>query len=114
MEDVTVGILGLGRGFAHLRNFLATDGARVIGACDWYESRHDCANTHLASVGKKAELMRNYDDLLALQPDAIVVASHGKPMAWRFDGRLLIMLDGKLAAGFLGRFWTTLRMAAIK
>ena len=68
MEDVTVGILGLGRGFAHLRNFLATDDARVIGACDWYESRHDCANTHLASVGKKAELMRNYDDLLALQP----------------------------------------------
>ena len=78
MSAVTVVILGLGRGFAHLRNFLATEGAEVVGACDWYESRHERAKAHIASVGAKTQLFREYDELLALKPDAIVVASHGK------------------------------------
>ena len=78
MSNITIGILGLGRGFAHLRNFLATEGADVIGACDWYESRHERAKEHIASVGAATQLFREYDELLALKPDAIVVASHGK------------------------------------
>ena len=78
MSNITVGILGLGRGFSHLRNFLATEGAEVIGACDWYESRHPRAKEQIASAGAKTRLLKEYDELLALKPDAIVVASHGK------------------------------------
>lgn len=78
MNNITVGILGLGRGFAHMRNFLATEGADVVGACDWYESRHERARAHLDSVGAKTRLVKEFDELLALKPDAIVVASHGK------------------------------------
>jgi len=78
MSNVTVGILGLGRGFAHLRNFLATEGTDVIGACDWYESRHKRAKEHLSSVGASTPLFKEYEELLALKPDAIVIASHGR------------------------------------
>ena len=34
MDKLKVGILGLRRGHSHLRNFLLTDGAEVIGAAD--------------------------------------------------------------------------------
>mgnify|MGYP006098915011 CR=1 FL=1 len=78
MSDVTVGILGLGRGSAHLRNFLAAAGAEVIGACDWYPSRHERAKKQIASANASTQLFKEYDELLALKPDAIVVASHGK------------------------------------
>ena len=78
MSDVTVGILGLGRGSANLRNFLATAGAEVIGACDWYPSRHERAKEQIASTNASTQLFKEYDELLALKPDAIVVASHGK------------------------------------
>lgn len=78
MSNVTVGILGLGRGFAHLRNFLATEGADVIGACDWHESRHERAKEQIAAAGAKTQLLKEFEELLELKPDAIVVASHGK------------------------------------
>ncbi|MBS12551.1 MAG: hypothetical protein CME19_13215 [Gemmatimonadetes bacterium] len=78
MSNITVGILGLGRGFSHLRNFLTTEGADVIGACDWYESRHERAREQIESAGAKTLLLKEYDELLALEPDAVVIASHGK------------------------------------
>jgi predicted dehydrogenase len=78
LSDITVGILGLGRGFAHLRNFLATEGAEVIGACDWYESRHERAKKHISSAGAKTQLFKEFDEVLSLNPDAVVIASHGK------------------------------------
>ena len=78
MSNITVGVLGLGRGFTHVRNFLSTEGADVIGACDWYESRHERAKAHIDEVGAKTQLFKEYDELLALKPDAIVLASHGK------------------------------------
>jgi len=78
MSNVTVGILGLGRGLAHLRNFLATNGADVIGACDWYASRHERARAHIESAGANTQLFKEFEQLLELKPDAIVVASHGK------------------------------------
>ena len=78
MSDITVGILGLGRGLAHLRNFMATPGAQVIGACDWYEARHERAFQHIQVNGAEIHLFKEYDEVLNLRPDAVVVASHGK------------------------------------
>ncbi|HCK08292.1 MAG TPA: hypothetical protein DHW45_00370 [Candidatus Latescibacteria bacterium] len=78
MSDVRVGILGLGRGFAHLRNFLATEGCHVVGACDWYESRHERAKEHLTVVEKQTKLFKEPEQLLELGLDAMVIASHGK------------------------------------
>ena len=71
MSDVRVGILGLGRGFAHLRNFLATEGCHVVGACDWYESRHERAKEHLTVVEKQTKLFKEPEQLLELGLDAI-------------------------------------------
>jgi len=78
VSDIKVGILGLGRGLAHLRNFIATPGAQVVGACDWYEARHERAWEHIQSTGAKTQLFKEFDAVLGLQPDAVVVASHGK------------------------------------
>ena len=76
MEKLKVGILGLRRGITHLRNFLALEEAEVIGACDRLEPCRTRAQELLD--GTDATLLTEFDDLLALQPDAVVVASNGK------------------------------------
>lgn len=78
MDKLRVGILGLGRGYTHLRNFLALENAEVIGASDWYDTRHERAQTLIDEVGAKTKIVKEFDELLALKPDAIVVASNGK------------------------------------
>ncbi len=76
MEKLKVGILGLGRGLTHLRNFLAVEEAEVIGACDRFPARRERGEELLAPTGGK--VLAEFDDLLAMAPDAIVVASNGK------------------------------------
>jgi len=78
MDKLTVGVLGLGRGFTHLRNFLAVEEAEVIGACDRFPVRRERAETHIASVGASTKVLQEFDDLLRMNPDAIVVATNGK------------------------------------
>ncbi len=78
MDKLKVGILGLGRGFTHFRNFLALEEAEVIGACDRFPRLRERAEQHLASVGASAPILPEFDDLLDLKPDAIVVATNGK------------------------------------
>ncbi|NKB66722.1 MAG: hypothetical protein GKR89_06665 [Candidatus Latescibacteria bacterium] len=78
MEKLKVGILGLGRGKTHLRNFLAVDQALVIGACDRIGQRREQGLELIAQARSKAPVVAEFDDLLALKPDAIVVASNGK------------------------------------
>ena len=78
MEKLKVGILGLGRGLTHLRNFLAVEQAEVIGACDRFPVRRERAETHIASVGAKTAVIPEFDDLLDMKPDAIAVATNGK------------------------------------
>ena len=78
MDKLRVGILGLGRGFTHLRNFLALDNAVVVGACDRLPLRRERAQARVAEAGAATRVVPEFDDLLDLRPDAVVVASNGK------------------------------------
>lgn len=76
MDKIKVGILGLRRGFTHLRNFLHVEGAEVIGACDRFPMYRERAEELLTPVGGK--VVPEFDELLAMEPDAISIASNGK------------------------------------
>ena len=81
MDSLKIGVLGLRRGLTHLRNFHALDRARVVGACDLSEaSRLRAAKalgeTAQAGTGGAIPFVPTLDELLALKPDAVVVASH--------------------------------------
>ncbi len=78
MEKIRVGILGLRRGVAHLRNFLATEQAEVIAACDRFPYYREQARSMLNREGESTEILAEYDDLLERRPDAVVIASNGK------------------------------------
>ena len=78
MDKLRVGILGLGRGLTHLKSFLAIEEAAVIGACDRVPRLRDRAREQIDAAGATAPLLEEFDELLALGPDAIMVASNGK------------------------------------
>ena len=78
MNTLRVGILGLGRGITHLRNFLALDNADVVGACDRLPGRRERAQHHLHEAGALTRVVPEFDDLLTMNPDAVVVAANGK------------------------------------
>jgi predicted dehydrogenase len=78
MERLRVGILGLGRGMTHLRNFLALERVEVIGACDRLPWRRDRARQQIVDLGASTRLVPEFDELLEMRPDAVVVASNGK------------------------------------
>jgi predicted dehydrogenase len=82
MDQLKIGILGLRRGMTHLRNFLALDQARVIGACDLLENNRQRAAKVIAEAPAKTgeihdvTFVSDLDALLDLKPDAVVIASH--------------------------------------
>jgi len=76
VEKLKVGILGLRRGIAHLHNFLNIDQAEVIGACDRFEANRQQAEELLAPAG--GQVVPEFEDLLEMEPDAVVIASNGK------------------------------------
>ncbi len=76
MDKVKVGILGLGRGRTHLHNFLHVADAQVIGAADRFPRRRELDAEALQAAGGK--MVAEFDELLAMQPDAIVVATNGR------------------------------------
>ncbi|MBI3972292.1 MAG: Gfo/Idh/MocA family oxidoreductase [Chloroflexi bacterium] len=78
MEKLRVGILGLGRGFTHLRNFLLLDNVDVIGACDRLPLRRERAQHRIDEAGAGTRVLPEFDELLDLRPAAVVVASNGK------------------------------------
>ncbi|MBI3947442.1 MAG: Gfo/Idh/MocA family oxidoreductase [Armatimonadetes bacterium] len=84
MEKLKVGILGLGRGLTHLRNFLALDEAEVIGAADrlpaWRQRAEELIGRVAQQSGKtySCKLVPEFEDLLAMKPDAIAVATNGR------------------------------------
>ncbi len=81
MERLRVGVLGLGRGMTHLRNFLALENALVVGACDQLPGRRERGQARAAeagAAGAETRLVPELEDLIDLRPDAVVVASNGK------------------------------------
>ena len=53
-----VGILGLGRGITHLRNFLSLDTAEVVGACDRLPRRRSRRGQDAGSPGRGGDAHR--------------------------------------------------------
>lgn len=78
MDKLRVGILGLGRGFTHLKNFLALEEVEVIGACDRFPLLRERAQEPIAAAKSSTPILEEFDQLLALAPDAIMVATNGK------------------------------------
>lgn len=81
MDKVKVGILGLRRGLSHLRNFLNTDEAEVIGAADRIAACRDRAAETVERMGRKVEFVAEFEELLTLKPDAVAIASNGRLQA---------------------------------
>ena len=78
MDKLKVGILGMRRGMAHLNNFLNVEEAEVIGIADRLPDRQEAAAKKMAEHDCKGKIVPEYDDLLAMQPDVVVVASNGR------------------------------------
>ena len=74
MKKLRVGILGLGRGYSHLRNFTHVEDAEVIGCADRVERLRNRAHEFFPDV----PLVEEFDELLAMEPDAIAVATNGR------------------------------------
>ena len=81
MDKLKVGILGLRRGHSHFRNFLLTDEAEVIGAADRIQQWRDRAAETAAGLDQSVRLVGEFDELLKMRPDAIVVSSNGRVQA---------------------------------
>lgn len=81
MDKLKIGILGLRRGHSHLRNFLNTEEARVIGAADRIQQWRDRAAATVAGMDRKVDIVGEFEELLEMRPDAVVVASNGRQQA---------------------------------
>jgi predicted dehydrogenase len=79
LAKLRVGILGLRRGLSHLRNFMAVEDAEVIGAADRVEKWRNRAAEIVDP--QKVKLVCEFEELLELKPDAVVVASNGRCQA---------------------------------
>ena len=79
VEKLTVGILGLRRGITHLRNFLAVEHAQVIGCADRAEIPRERARELVDD--RPVQIVREFEELLELGPDAVVIASNGRSQA---------------------------------
>lgn len=77
MSRLRIGVLGLGRGRTHVRNYAHLDDVEVIGCADRFEHLREAVR----DVVPGAALVEEYDELLAMEPDAIVVATNGRCQA---------------------------------
>jgi len=81
MDKLKVGILGLRRGLSHLRNFLNTEEAEVIGAADRIGQWRDRAAEAVEKMDRKVNFVGEFEELLDLHPDAVAIASNGRLQA---------------------------------
>ncbi len=77
MKKLRVAILGLGRGYAHLRNFMRVEDAEVIGAAD----RQEWIRERACQFAPDLPVVAEFEELLAMEPDAVVVATNGRLQA---------------------------------
>jgi len=77
-DKLRIGILGMGRGMTHLQNFMTVKEAEVIGIADRLPYCRANAEDVMRKRGNKGKILTEYDDLLAMKPDVVVVASNGR------------------------------------
>ena len=79
MSRLKIGVVGLRRGRTHLKNFLKLEQAEVVGVADRFElCRQEAEKIIEAAGAEKPKIVAEYDDLLAMGPDAVCVATNGK------------------------------------
>jgi len=78
MDKLKVGILGLRRGLSHLRNFLNTEEAEVVGAADRIHQWRARAAETVAGMDRQVTIVSDFEELLELRPDAVAIASNGR------------------------------------
>lgn len=78
MDKLRIGILGMRRGLSHLHNFLAVEEAEVVGVADRLPGPREHAEKVMREKDNQGQICVEYEELLALHPDAIVVASNGR------------------------------------
>ena len=81
MDKLRVGVLGLRRGLSHVRNFLKVEEAEVIGVADRIEPWRTRAAETAAGMGHELTTLREFEELLAMRPDAVAIASNGRQQA---------------------------------
>ncbi len=77
MKKLRVGILGLRRGRSHLGNFMRVEDAEVIGGADRHEHIREAAQ----EIAPDVPMVEEYEELLAMEPDAIAVCTNGRAQA---------------------------------
>lgn len=75
-ERLRVGVVGLRRGLSHLRSLVGLDEVEIVGACDRHEIYREQARKLLA--GTDTPVLPEYDEVLALRPDAMVIATNAR------------------------------------
>ncbi|MFO8080345.1 MAG: Gfo/Idh/MocA family oxidoreductase [Armatimonadota bacterium] len=74
MKKLRVGILGLRRGRSHLSNFMRVEDAEVIGCADRVEQIRENAK----EIAPDVPMVEEFEELLAMEPDAVAVATNGR------------------------------------
>ncbi len=75
-ERLRVGVVGLRRGLAHLRSLMSLDEVEVVGVCDRLDQYREQAHKVMARA--KTPVLHEYEEVLALRPDAMVIATNAK------------------------------------
>lgn len=79
MSKLKVGVLGLRRGVAHLKNFLDLDDVEVVGVADRHEQFRERAREAVDETGAQGvKFVNEYEQLLDLGLDAVCVSTNGK------------------------------------
>lgn len=78
VAKLRVGVLGLRRGFTHFVNLLSLEEVDLVGACDRFLAKREQAQVHAVHGNAEARIVPEFEDLLGMDLDAVVVASNGK------------------------------------
>ena len=78
MTKLRIGVLGLRRGLAHLSNLLTLREVDVVGACDRFPAKCQKAQSRIDQQGARTRIVSEYEALLKMDLDAVVIASNGK------------------------------------
>ncbi len=88
MDDVRIGIVGLGRGGGHLRGLMRVPGARIVACADRIAERRERAREAVGDA--PIEFFAEYEEMLErAQLDAVIVATNGLLQA----GHAIMALD---------------------
>ncbi len=81
MSKVKVGVFGGYRGFTMINQLIANPDAELVAVCDKYEPVLDKVAKRAEEVGIKVELYTSFEDFLAHDMDAVVLANYANEHA---------------------------------